>query len=318
MKQSRAGFTLVELLTVIAIIAIISTLAIQKLSGLKIDAKEKVNLANVVRIGNALETHVAASGDKARFDRLDALTLYGASRGSDGDTSALSQTAALMIYTNETNRGLSPSLWNGPFNAYFAAVPVLGTYYLTEAEARALHDDLGMDYIMRGTDGGRFTVGDDTAWLSDDVKDPLRCASIATFVTNGLAVAAVNPGATVGDVPVGADIYKACGERVYFAMEGRTASIVAGGAKRTDNRAAFEALREGEGILLAFGIGDNASIVGSNLSGLDSAPVCAAVDSAEYGRYLVLVRLVRGSADTVRAEYAGVMDARGRTAAMLR
>ena len=323
-SPSRAGFTLVELLMVVAIIAVIATLAVQKLSGIQTGSKARINQANVVRIAGALETHVLANPGNVRFDKLDALTRYGAPKGTPGDTSALGDVDALMVYTNElVNTGLARELRDASLcNPYSISVPLLGTYYLQDSEVEVLRRDLGMRHVMRGTDGGRFTVGDDNAWVSASADDPDACASISTALTNGLAVAVVNPAFTNGDVPVGPAVYKACGSDVFFTMAGRTVSLSVGGVACADNEAAFNALRAGDGILLAFGLGENCALVGSNLGGLDTAPLSPAMNAGEYRRYLVLVRVKyakNGSSYTATsAEFAGVLDPRGRPASLLR
>ncbi len=324
--MKKAGFTLIELLMVIAIIAIITMLAIQKLGGLKEDSKEKINIANVVRISNALETHVAAGTGKLSFDKLDGLTMYDAATGTAGGTSDLAKTDALMVYTNQIgNTGLSSDIADpAKSNGYAgSSAGVLGTYYLQDSEVKVLEDDLGLKYVMRGTDGAMNRQGDDGAWAQGDISDPNACASVATLLTNGIAVAVVNPGATAGRSPVGPSIYKACGSDVAYSYQGK---VLVNGVACDDNEAAFNALRAGDGILLAFGLGDNCALVGNNLSGLASAPVSPIADEDEYGRYIVLVRISytaaagrNGTTYTAkRAEFAGILDPRGRTESMLR
>lgn len=324
--MKKSGFTLIELLMVIAIIAIITMLAIQKLSGLKEDSKEKINLANVVRVSNALETHIAADTGKMSFDKLDGLTMYNAAKGTAGSTADLAKTDALMIYTNQVgNTGLSadiadPSKSNGYAGS---SAGILGTYYLQDSEVKALSEDLGLKFVMRGTDGAMNRQGDDGAWAQGDISNPNACASVATLLTNGVAVAIVNPGATAGRSPVGPSIYKACGSDVAYSYQGK---VLVNGVACANNEEAFNALRAGDGILLAFGIGDNCALVGNNLSGLATAPISPIADDEEYGRYIVLIRMTYTAANgrngmtytAKHAEFAGVLDPKGRTDSMLR
>ena len=330
MKSTRSGFTLVELLMVIAIIAIISTLAIQKLSGIKEGAKEKINIANVTRIVNGLETHVAANTGKVKFDKLDALVLHGTAKGTEGSTSALSSTDGLMVYDGiESNRGLAPELVGANQNAYAAAgasAGILGIYYLQGSEVTALTRDLGMQYVMRGypatlTGSPYSFCGDDGTYVNGSTNSADTCAAVATALTNQLAVAVVNPGATLDRSPVGPYIYKSCGMNVDYS--GKTYKVMVNGADCTSNEDAFKKLQsagEDGGILLAFGLGENCALVGSNKAGFDAAPVSPVMNADEYRRYIVLIRMVYDSTgkNAVRAEFAGVMDPRGRTASMLR
>ena len=329
MNNTRSGFTLVELLMVVAIIAMISVLAVQRLSGLRDSSSERLNRANVVRIGSALETYAAANGRNASFDRLDALVLDGTADAGDdaGSTDDIGSAEGLLSYANAANLGLSSnvvaSYSSGGYSARFP--PLLGVYHLSAADARALHDDLGITYLMRAAAPDKnyhFASGADGAWAGQvDLSDPNGCSTIACAVSNGLAVAAVNPGSVMpwGDTiaPFGAAVYKAVGQDVQYRLD---TQIQVDGVPFRTGKDAFDALRApgAGGILVAFGLGDSAALVGKNVGGLDSAPVSPVVAKNEYGRYLVLVRLRRTATGAVKAEFAGVADPYGRTAAMLR
>ena len=321
----RQGFTLIELLIVVAIVAILSMLAVQKLGGLQEKSKERINAANLSRISAGIETYVAANYDSLDFNRLDALTMYGCGDGSANSTADLGKVDKLMIYTNQAgNVGISSARMLGTSNPYAgSAAKLLGTYYLSAAEASLLSEKLGIRYVMRGTDGAMSRTGDDGAWAQGDISNPDKCASVATALTNGLAVAVVNPGATRGRTPVGPDIYRAYGANVAYTYRGK---ILVDDVEQADNEAAFKTLYGGSGILLAFGLGESCSLVGSNVGGFDSAPVSPVMDADEYRRYLVLVR-IRGSVATrggstvftpAAAEFAGVLDPAGNTLSMLR
>ena len=68
--------------------------------------------------------------------------------------------------------------------------------------------------------------------------------------------------------------------------------------------------------LLAFGLGDNASIIGKTDAGLDSAPYATFANKKFYSRYILLFRLKRvgsGSNATILPEFAGVIDCCGAT-----
>ncbi len=324
MHSARSAFTLVELLIVIAILALISTLAIQKLGGIQESSKEKVNHSNVVRIGAALETYAAANGNAASFDRLDALVLDGTASGTGGDTSAIGSPAGLLSYDSATNIGLSSNLTAGVSMPYMSFPALLGVYYPSEADVRALRDDLGLATVMRGADPDKDyhrLAGSDGSWAGQvDRNNPNACSTVAHSLSNGVALAAVNPAAVRpwADTiePFGAAIYKAMGEDVLY---GADASLRIGGTAYRTARDAADALLAtgGQGLLLAFGLGDSAFLLGKTTGGLDSAPLSPTVNANEYGRYLVLVRL-RRTAQGSKAEFAGVLDPYGRTASMLR
>ena len=324
MKQtSKSGFTLVELLMVIAIIGIISMLAIQKLSGLQSDAKEKMNLANLERISNGLETYIAANADKDQLniDRLDSLTLWNNhAAGSAGDTSQLTSKDQLLFYTNQAgNVGLSTALF-GNSNPYASSsATLLGQYSLSASDVTVLARDLGIRYLYEGTDGVMNRVGDDGAWAQGDISNPDKCSSVAVSNYVGRIVAVVNPGGTSGRSPVGPAVYKSVGENVTYGYDGK---IRVNDEIQADNEAAFKTLMTGDGILMAFGLGDNCVLIGNNKAGFDSAPVSPVMRKDEYRRYIILVRVKyaagRSSYTALKAEYAGVMDPQGNVISMLR
>ena len=331
----KKAFTLIELVIVIAILGIISTLAIQKLSGVKEDSQKKVNYANLKRIGAAIDAYYAANAmeDKRAstiFNRLDALVVWDAPDGSPGDTSKLGVvTDSLLVYTNQTeNLGLSSSLAStAAANQYSqgGVGTVLGTYFLTAADAAAL-TDFGLRYVMRGypensaAPGGAYApYGDDGVYAQGDASNPDTCSCLAATNRPGMAVAAVNPAATVGREPVGCDIYRSCGQDVAYS--GRTFRVMVDGVDQADNQAAFDALLYGRGVLLAFGVGDRCEMVGGALAGFDAAPVSPVMKKDEYRRYIVLLRLRHvgtPAAHTASVEFAGVMDPNGKTLAALR
>ena len=67
----KKAFTLIELLMVIAIIAIISTLAVNKVGGLKEASARKISIANQKSVERGVEGFLSFEGN--RLNRLDAL-----------------------------------------------------------------------------------------------------------------------------------------------------------------------------------------------------------------------------------------------------
>lgn len=328
----RSGFTLIELILVVAIIGVVSALAIQKLSGLKEDSEKKVNAGNVKRIDAAVQAYYLANTMENNrtstiFNRLDSLTVWDAPNGTPGSTEHLGDIeGSLLVYTNQTsNLGLSGSIASKAASNQYSqggAVGVLGVYYLSAADAAAL-TDFGLKYVLRGypensaAPGGQYaSYGEDDVYAAvTSAENPDTCSSLAATNYAGMAVAVVNPAATVDRSPVGPDIYRSCGEDVSYS--GRTFQVMVGAKAMQDNQAAFDALLAGEGVLLAFGIGEKCALVGNDKAGLDAAPVCPLMKKDEYRRYIVLLRLKHSSAGAATVEYAGVMDPRGKTFSML-
>ncbi|MBQ4200140.1 MAG: type II secretion system protein, partial [Kiritimatiellae bacterium] len=58
----KKAFTLIELLMVVALIAIVSTLAVSKLGGVREGAARKVSLANQKAVERAVEAYLVNGG----------------------------------------------------------------------------------------------------------------------------------------------------------------------------------------------------------------------------------------------------------------
>ncbi len=318
--HKKFGFTLIELIMVVAVIAIIATLAISRLSGVQKNSADKLNMANLSRIGSAVETFMAvADGGLNRLDTIVGNTNGTIVTGTAGSYSIA--TDGLLITTNNTkNVGIASDLY---YNVNMAAwgntqfPPLMSQYYLTADDVKALRK-LGLTYLMRYTSGSRFATGDDGEWPTGTGTDPDTCLCVATTVATGLSVPVVNPCAiSSASVPVGALAYQSCGQDVRFTT---TPAILINGTSYSPSATAtlMNALKNGDGILLAFGIGQYASLVGSNKAGLDSAPTNPAIEKDTYRRYFVLIRLKKDTSGQMVAEYAGIMDSRGETMKSLR
>ena len=324
-RRGNGGYTLIELLIVVAIIAVIAMLAVNKYGDLGKRARANANIANLARVASGIETYIAAcdtDNEKPVFDKLDSLTRFdNHASGSAGSRANLANVDSLLLYTNQVgNVGLSSTLFGSTNPWTNNREMLLGTYYLADSDVQVLRDDLGIIYTMAGTDGAMSRQGDDGAWAQGDISNPLKCSSVATSNYAGRAAAIVNPGATSGRTPVGPDIYKAVGEDVAYSYAGK---ILVGGVECANNQEAFEKLMVGDGILMAFGLGDNSALVGNNLAGFDSAPTSPAMDKKEYRHYIVLVRVKytagrNGTFTAKSAEYAGVMDPNGKVLSQLR
>ena len=300
----KAGFTLYELLMVVTILAILSTLAFSKYGLVQKAAAQKLSLSNQLLVSKSVETYLGLNNEEG-LNRLDALIDYGTPTGTAG---TFDYTFNGIDATGGIYRGPKPySAANAEINAGLDAglASVLCVYYLTASEATAL-GKLGLDYVMRSVTasptGSSYGYGEDgSRILVENASDPETAACFATAVTNGLACAAVDP-----RYQAGALIYQAFGQELKITQTGQN---IADG----DVLATLQAVG---GKLLAFGLGNSASIIGKSNGGLEAVPYCEVLKKKYYRQYILLVRLVTsgaGTAATVKAEFAGVLDPQGNT-----
>jgi prepilin-type N-terminal cleavage/methylation domain-containing protein len=312
--KMKKGFTLIELIMVIAILGIISTLAVSRIGNIRERAQRQVSLTNQTLIGKAIESFMTMNGNRG-IDRLDSLIDQEVGRGASNGfdvygTSFANQGAGFYLgpddlgypleqSVSDRNSGLTPNLVN----------VVLIPYSLNEKEVKTL-SNYGVRFVMRHTTRALLSPraaygerGEDGAYLSDD-KDigyiPNDSACVATMITNGLYCAAVSP-----FTPAGREIYRECGQLLLATKE-------TSDEYKADKDNVLAEVKATGGALLAFGLGNEATIIGSAKAGLESAPYASYPLKKFYSRYIVLFR-VNTSTESGRLEFAGVIDPCGNT-----
>lgn len=305
-ENSKSGFTLIELIMVIAILAIVSTLGVSRYGDMKKKAARRVSIANQQSIGRAVESYLALGGKLNRLDSLVDADSTGSAgfdfsnQGSQGTVGGIYRGpdtlgALSRDLVSESNDGIAPGL-----------AEILCTYTLNKREAAALKD-IGLDYVMahntfaEGYPMAHYGKGDDGAVpQAADGLDPELSACVTTSVSNGLVCAAIN-----GCTDFGRVIYQDCGQALL-----PTANW---GQSYDENQVKAEIKATG-GVLLAFGLGSSSSMIGAANGGLDAAPFSEAIDRKYYRQFILLFRLKAsgsGSASLTTAEFAGVLDPEG-------
>ena len=315
----KKAFTLIELLMVIALIAIVSTLAVSKLGGVREVSARKVSLANQKAVERAVEAYLLNGG---RLNRLDSLLYAGdggapLTGGTEGDfdfTAVSTAESRNGLYLGpsddesariEQNSGITPDLQK-----------ILCLYTLNRAQAEALNTRLGLRHVMAATayaDAAQTAFpslhydkdrayGDGTVPNASDGLDPNASFCVATLVTNSMRFVAINPMTDLGRT-----VYQAYGQELM--------NTKSWGETYTESEVRAEVAAKG-GPLLAFGLGDAASIIGKSDAGLEDAPYATFVQKRYYSRYILLFRLKTigaGSVSQVIPEFAGVIDCEGNT-----
>lgn len=314
----KKAFTLIELLMVIAIIAIVSTLAVSKVGGVRESAARKVSLANQKAVERGVESFLVSGGLLNRLDNL-----FYADCTADAEQSAMTAPGDRIVFDVQTmsdetlyfgpsdigsldreavsdmNSGLHPDLMN-----------LLCMYRLNEAEAIALRDRVGLKYVVRHYEKAEgypsyngYSYGDDGSVPgASDGLDPNLAACITKSVTNGLLVAAISPASHLGRT-----VYQAFGEE-YLSTKRWNETY-------SESEVRAEVNTKG-GLLIAFGLNDLASIIGNPNAGLESVPYATYVQKKYYSRYILLFRLKTAGSGSVAAvipEFVGVLDCCGNT-----
>lgn len=297
----RRAFTLMELLVVIALIALVSGMAVGMYQGIGGDSSEKVSIANQQGLVRAVGTFLTLNREKG-LDRLDALIDRGTSAGTAGTWANLSSTTAVGgIY-----RGVKTADAGGSAVDAVTRAKNLGladglagqatVYYLTAGDSAALAA-LGLGTVWYhnpcalGANVLQAAHPDGTA-VSDEPGLLAECsAAYKSGLAGGVAVLAIDP-------LRGAGLYRAFGEDLQLP------------ASPAPSDASAQAAARGAGTLLLFGLGEQASLVGARTGGLTSVPRCEVLGTDHYRNYLLVVRLP-AAGEPQRATVVGVLDPQG-------
>lgn len=307
----KKGFTLIELIMVIAILAIVSTLAVNRYGNLREKSARTVSLANQSAIGRAVDAFLAANPD-GKINYLDSLVMdTGSVAAGEGSQPGFQINQQQQMgryaykgagvkngvdYSVDVNAGLTPRLYGRP-----AGGSVFLPYSLSADEVTRLANR-DFKFVMRHVNFTSTipTHGDDLARVSTNeavVLDPHLSACVARAVTNGMIVCAVNPLSKNGR-----DIYRDCGQKLLD-----TDAVVDAEGNAADNDKAIEQVKATGGALLAFGLGADSTIIGNNLAGLESVPLATYPAKKFYRQYILLFH-VDTSTPAGRLDFRGVLD----------
>jgi len=303
-KKATSGFTLVELIMVVFVLAIIASIAITQMGNVQKTSAEKVSIANQQQTSRAVTAFLLMNNGTG-LNALDALIDFSTSpkpppsNPTPADQFDLTKNSATTVggvyrgckdspatTSSVKNKGLHSDLANK-----------LCVFYPSSGNLTAL-SALGMSTVYyHNYSAGRASVllttnPDGTAVTAAPGFRVEHTAAYQQTLTNGVAVLAINP-------LTGKELYKAFGHDLKLT------------STATDTEAQAAALANGW-YLLAFGLGDQASIIGNRKGGLDSAPRSETLGTEYYRQYFIIIRIPT-SPNAFTAEFAGILDPKGQT-----
>jgi len=305
-RQRREGFTLIELVMVVAILGLLATVVVTMFGSIQRQSAEKVSIANQEGLTRALNTYLTLNNGSG-LNNLDALIDFGTALGTAG-TFTGNATLNSAPVPGGVYRGVKAADAAGTAADATTAAKNVGlddgiygvasVYYLSSSNVTALKNGVGLStvwyhsYISGRANTLQATNPDGT---SVTAAPGFRVESTSAFqipLEAGTAVLAVDP-------LKGASLYKAFGQDLKLASDA------------TDSDAQSAASSSGWYLLL-FGLGSNASVVGARNGGIDDAPRSEILPSSYYRQYFLVVRIPT-SPNAFNAELAGVIDPAGQT-----
>jgi len=297
-RTRTSGFTLVEMLVVVTLIAIVATIAISLLGGASKDAAESVNTSNIKHITNQICSYQQLHGGLLP-DKLD--SLLASNKVANGASYTLLTNGiyvvdnpGTVIYcgldanmdgtidsTSCTSKGIIPAAWSGGFAS-------LTVSQLTSNDVQKL-TELGIATVQDFTSNGSLFNG-------------LESYSDRTLQV-GDPVVAVDP----NTIRNGRGAFNDLGYHDIM----NTSSYVYGATYL--NSSAVRGLAMYNARFLVFGIGPNSTIVGDHKGGFQEAPACAVLTKGYYNRYLLVVRVGGRNPTDQASDFAGVLDPQGNT-----
>jgi len=298
-QTRKNGFTLVEMLVVVTLIAIVATIAISLLNGASREAAETVNTSNIRQLTNLVGSYQQLHGGLLP-DRFDSLL---DSTKVDAGVSYTTLTTGVYVVDNPgtvlyigrdadrdgvidstsyTSKGLDPAAWQTSFRSLTVSqLTSNDVSYLASIGITSVYD------TQPRSDGNLFHGADEYR-------------TTARALVYGAPVVTVDPTTTRN----GRGLYFDLG---YHDITNPT-NYPSGDLSSSARGAAMGAAR-----FLVFGIGPNSTIVGDRKAGIQEPPKCSIVTAGEYKYYLLVVKVPPGSfsPNDIDVQFAGILDPMG-------
>lgn len=265
-------FTLMELTIVLAISAIIAGGALAAFEGMQKTAAQGTAAKDIATISSAVRNYTAL--EKAAPNDLDSLIA--------------ADYAAVGPLSNAVNMEIMPSKLSGKL-----APVVLSAEQVDALNAAGITNARYLDAIGNETAAGTYTLA---------APD----ASGATGTSTVGSISEIDIPNRAFDLAREGDKNRGRGFSHAFTT-GDT--LLALDATKVENNQKLGAADSD--VLIALGLGNNASIVGNARVGLDGAPTYGNVEKNEYSRYILLYNVGPAGSEFSTAKLQAVVDTRG-------
>jgi len=328
-SSKKSAFTLVELILVIAILAIVSAIGVGKFGNLRARSAKRANIVNMQQIARAANTYIASSdyttgifnGMDALLDAVDGEGGWTGTPGtydwtknnltaipgiymgpksvvqiSDASGAGADTTGQSLAQQRRQNQGTHESLYSK-----------LGVYYLTEKDVEKLSEAGVSNYLLHNYTAGQaallgLTQNEDGTPLGGGGGPGFRADMSAFYkaeLKEGSPVAILNPKtASAVYTSLGADL----GLTPELAARDATAEDIINAGKMGYR-------------LICFGLGRGSEFA---LKGLDNVPRSEVFGKDYYRNYLLVFKQYTSNPSGKAVSFAGVIDMQGNTAEQAR
>lgn len=314
-RSPRGGFTLIELILVIAILVIISSLAISKFTDLKIRSAERVNISTMQNVQRTAETYITAAYQKSGlFSHLDSLLEYGPGGswyglpGQYDFSEAKNDPEASPPGIYRGLKGVTPQKREENLGLTKSLAESLGIYYLKSREVETLKDYGISDYLLHNYKSDR---GCELGFKHGDGNMPIvnggpgfrvnYTAFYPSILTNGSPVAVINPASSNGR-----NIFKALGYDPKFDAD--TLQEI---KEASDAGAMGQKLYKDRKVsvrLICFGVGGESAFA---QKALDTVPRSQVLGREYYSQYILVFKQETMGWAGYKVAFAGVIDPQG-------
>lgn len=307
-RKIAQGFTLAEMLIVVAVIALVSGVGIMLYSGVLTDQNESVSIATQQQLMNQINTYMTTHGGRL----------------PDGLDSLLRDQVAAPYAGSFTTAG-SLQVADDPKDAVYAGYDVDPLDNAADSGAGSLGVDVAVHLgAFRGVTVAQLTASDLATLRSLGITTTYDIVTTrdffhgnATYVKRELAegdlVCIIDPKTTRNGISIYQDFGVDLSDTDVYTRETANDTsdadypIYSGDLDASGRAAAFQKQR-----FLVFGIGPNCKLIGDRKGGSQEAPTCPIVTDGTYNRYFLVIKMPGGPND-MNPAVAGILDAKGKS-----